>query len=115
MSNYVKLFIRIHMKFWYLSVASVVWTIVMSGIIQPLMAFALSYMIGDFPAVIVTAVVYPALCTLLLLVPNSIIASEYSAGGSQTMRKLSFLLLNQMLTMLPLIALQSYILLRFYT
>ena len=78
------------------------------------MAFALSYMIGDFPAVIVMAVIYPVLCTLILLVPNSIIASEYSAGGSQPERKLSLILLNQMLTMLPLIVLQGYILFRFY-
>lgn len=82
---------------------------------QPLFTWGLSYYIGDYPAVIVMAFLSTGLATLPLLIPNAAISAEIAAGQDLHASRIGqqpLTLLNQLLTMLPLLVLQAVILVR---
>lgn len=100
--DYFRLFIAVHLKFWYLSAATAVWSIAAFGILMPLLAWGLSYHTGDVPAAIVMYVLSPVLASLPLLIPSQEIAARYTAASRGRYSRNVLFLLNQLLAVMPL-------------
>ncbi|WP_187355356.1 hypothetical protein ['Paenibacillus yunnanensis' Narsing Rao et al. 2020] len=90
------------MKFWYLSVATAVWSIAAFGILMPLLAWGLSYPIGDVPAVTAMYVLSPVLASLPLLIPSREIAARYAAASRGRYNRNVLFLVNQLMAVMAL-------------
>ena len=90
-----------------MSAATLVWGIAVFGIILPIMAFGLSYHFSDTATGVILAAVAPVPATMLLIFPNHAIAREYVITHNVSGGAGKLLVLGQLLTMLPLYALEA--------
>lgn len=115
LSDYFRLFFRIHLKFWYLSAATLVWGLAVFGIILPLLAFGLSYHFSDTATGVILAAIAPFPVTMLLIFPNHTIAREYAITHDVSGGAGKHLVLGQLLTMLPVYVLEASAFLLYFT